>query len=176
MGAFWTHYKNTTETPTADHCKETCSVISPNLGTFDGVRVPARLLEQAWHCGPRCPQGRFCVGRSRIWRDEGWEPLGVNDAVAIGRARSRFGSGILACGAHLHLQSKQKIPICLYFLGWKSHFAPRPCQYNDLWSQRSCKVSCQRRPRRSICSRTGRKSTRETPSPIRKRFEFHRSS
>jgi hypothetical protein len=28
-------------------CKENCSAISPNLGDLDGVRVPARLLEEA---------------------------------------------------------------------------------------------------------------------------------
>jgi lipid-binding SYLF domain-containing protein len=29
------------------HCKETCSAISPNASNLDGVRIPARLLEQA---------------------------------------------------------------------------------------------------------------------------------
>jgi len=28
-------------------CKENCSAVSPNLGDLDGVRIPARLLEQA---------------------------------------------------------------------------------------------------------------------------------
>lgn len=29
------------------HCKESCSAISPNLSDFDGVRVPTQLLEKA---------------------------------------------------------------------------------------------------------------------------------
>ena len=28
-------------------CRETCSTMSPNLGNLDGVRIPARMLEQA---------------------------------------------------------------------------------------------------------------------------------
>lgn len=29
------------------HCKDTCSSISPNLGDLDGVRIPAKMLEHA---------------------------------------------------------------------------------------------------------------------------------
>lgn len=38
-------YYNTT-TPYAE-CKDTCSTVSPSLGDLDGVRIPARLLEEA---------------------------------------------------------------------------------------------------------------------------------
>jgi lipid-binding SYLF domain-containing protein len=37
----------TTQNNDIQHCKESCSGMSPNLGDLDGVRIPARLLEQA---------------------------------------------------------------------------------------------------------------------------------
>jgi lipid-binding SYLF domain-containing protein len=37
-------YNSTSE---LQQCKENCSAVSPNLGDLDGVRIPARLLEEA---------------------------------------------------------------------------------------------------------------------------------
>lgn len=46
MGALLTAEYNPHQ-ETVQQCKETCSSVSPNLGDLDGVRIPARLLEQA---------------------------------------------------------------------------------------------------------------------------------
>jgi hypothetical protein len=50
MGAFTPSTYSALPEGTADpsqQCKETCSALSPNLGDLDGVRIPARLLQEA---------------------------------------------------------------------------------------------------------------------------------
>jgi len=48
MGAFVSTTHNlSSEMSSAQNCKDTCSTVSPNLGDLDGVRIPARLLQEA---------------------------------------------------------------------------------------------------------------------------------
>jgi len=46
MGAFVSTNNNFTSEQTTN-CKDTCSTVSPTLGDLDGVRIPARLLQEA---------------------------------------------------------------------------------------------------------------------------------
>lgn len=49
MGAFTPAYSPLPEgmTDPSQQCKETCTALSPSLGDLDGVRIPARLLQEA---------------------------------------------------------------------------------------------------------------------------------
>lgn len=49
MGAFTPAYQSIPEgmSDPSQQCKETCSALSPTLGDLDGVRIPARLLQEA---------------------------------------------------------------------------------------------------------------------------------
>mmetsp|Transcript_12572 Transcript_12572/g.18486 ORF Transcript_12572/g.18486 Transcript_12572/m.18486 type:complete len:514 (+) Transcript_12572:256-1797(+) len=47
MGAFISNGSSFSESIMNQNCKETCSGMSPSLGDLDGVRIPARLMEEA---------------------------------------------------------------------------------------------------------------------------------
>ena len=47
MGAVVSSAQNNAFSSPNENCKDTCAGVSPSLGDLDGVRIPARLLEQA---------------------------------------------------------------------------------------------------------------------------------